>query len=134
LVLQSPAVASGFDQQVYAVVGRIPVGQLATYGQIAELIGAYGCARQVGWALRRLPLPNSVPWHRVVNAQGRIAVSLSREGSDWMQRDLLLAEGIPVDADGRLPLRDYRWVAGAPGARGGASPAADRLAVLPRQR
>jgi methylated-DNA-protein-cysteine methyltransferase-like protein len=40
LVLQSPAVASGFDQQVYAVVGRIPVGQLATYGQIAELIGA----------------------------------------------------------------------------------------------
>jgi methylated-DNA-protein-cysteine methyltransferase-like protein len=127
-------VASGFDQQVYAVVGRIPVGQLATYGQIAELIGAYGCARQVGWALRRLPLPNSVPWHRVVNAQGRIAMSLSREGSDWMQRDLLLAEGIPVDADGRLPLRDYRWVAGAPGARGGASPAADRLAVLPRQR
>jgi methylated-DNA-protein-cysteine methyltransferase-like protein len=119
---------------VYAVVGRIPVGQLATYGQIAELIGAYGCARQVGWALRRLPLPNSVPWHRVVNAQGRIAMSLSREGSDWMQRDLLLAEGIPVDADGRLPLRDYRWVAGAPGARGGASPAADRLAVLPRQR
>jgi methylated-DNA-protein-cysteine methyltransferase-like protein len=111
LVLQSPAVASGFDQQVYAVVGRIPVGQLATYGQIAELIGAYGCARQVGWALRRLPLPSAVPWHRVVNAQGRIAMSLSREGSDWMQRDLLLAEGIPVDAEGRLPLRAYRWVA-----------------------
>jgi methylated-DNA-protein-cysteine methyltransferase-like protein len=46
-----------------------------------------------------------------VNAQGRIAMSLSREGSDWMQRDLLLAEGIPVDAEGRLPLRAYRWVA-----------------------
>jgi methylated-DNA-protein-cysteine methyltransferase-like protein len=104
-------VASGFDQQVYAAVARIPVGQLATYGQIAELIGAYGRARQVGWALRRLPLPSSVPWHRVVNAQGRIAMSLSREGSDWMQRDLLLAEGIPVDAEGRLPLRNHRWVA-----------------------
>ena len=87
----------------------MPCGQLATYGQIAELIGAYGCARQVGWALRRLPLPSAVPWHRVVNAQGRISMSLSRQGSDWMQRELLLAEGIPVDAEGRLPLRRYLW-------------------------
>ena len=59
------------------------------------------------WAgpLRRLSLPSSIPWQRVVNAQGRISMSLSREGSDWMQRDLLLAEGIPVDEDGRLPLK-----------------------------
>ena len=88
---------------------RIPSGQLATYGQIADLIGAFGCARQVGWALRRLKLPSSVPWHRVVNAQGRISMSLSREGSDWIQRDLLLAEGIPVDVEGRLPLRQFLW-------------------------
>ena len=82
---------------------------MATYGQIAELIGAFGCARQVGWALRRLKLPSPVPWHRVVNAQGRISMSLSREGSDWIQRDLLLAEGIPVDVEGRLPLRQFLW-------------------------
>ena len=88
---------------------RIPRGRLATYGQIAELIGAFGCARQVGWALRRLKLPSPVPWHRVVNAQGRISMSLSREGSDWIQRDLLLAEGIPVDEEGRLPLRQFLW-------------------------
>ena len=37
-------------------------------------------------------------------------MSLSREGSDWMQRDLLLAEGIPVDEDGRLPLKQCLWV------------------------
>ena len=90
-------------------MSRIPRGQLATYGQIAELIGAYGCARQVGWALRRLPLPSEVPWHRVVNAQGRISMSLSREGSDWIQRELLLAEGVPVDEEGRLPLKDRLW-------------------------
>jgi methylated-DNA-protein-cysteine methyltransferase-like protein len=82
---------------------------LATYGQIAELIGAFGCARQVGWALRRLKLPSTIPWHRVVNARGRISMSLSREGSDWIQRDLLLAEGIPVDVEGRLPLRQFLW-------------------------
>ncbi|MCP9817773.1 methylated-DNA--[protein]-cysteine S-methyltransferase [Synechococcus sp. GreenBA-s] len=106
-----PAVGVGFDQRVYAAVALIPHGRLATYGQIAELIGAYGCARQVGWALRRLPLPSPVPWHRVVNAQGRISITPSREGSDWIQRELLLEEGIPVDAEGRLPLRDYRWEA-----------------------
>ena len=102
-----------FDQRVWLAVAQIPPGRLATYGQIAELIGAYGCARQVGWALRRLPLPSEVPWQRVVNAQGRISLSLSREGSDWMQRDLLIAEGIPVDAEGRLPLAQYRWSPGA---------------------
>jgi methylated-DNA-protein-cysteine methyltransferase-like protein len=98
-----------FDQQVYGAVALVPRGQLATYGQIAELIGAYGRARQVGWALRRLALPSPVPWHRVVNAQGRISLSPSREGSDWIQRELLLAEGIPVDAAGRLPLARFRW-------------------------
>jgi len=100
---------SGFDQRVYAAVARIPPGQLATYGQIAELIGAWGRARQVGWALRRLPLPSEIPWHRVVNAAGRIAMTPSREGSDWIQRQLLLAEGIPVDGAGRLPLARFRW-------------------------
>ncbi|WP_438983163.1 MGMT family protein [Vulcanococcus sp.] len=98
-----------FDQRVWQVVVQIPPGRLATYGQIAELIGAYGCARQVGWALRRLSLPSAVPWHRVVNAQGCISMSLSREGSDWIQRELLIAEGIPVDDQGKLPLSSYRW-------------------------
>ena len=102
-----------FDERVWRAVAQIPPGRLATYGQIAELIGAYGCARQVGWALRRLPLPSEVPWQRVVNAKGCIPLRLSREGSDWMQRDLLIAEGIPVDAEGRLPLAEFRWSPGA---------------------
>ncbi len=104
-------VQPSFDQRVYAMVARIPEGQLATYGQIADLIGAYGCARQVGWALRRLPLPSPIPWHRVVTAKGCISLSLAREGSDWIQVELLRAEGIPVEPDGRLPLRAHRWCA-----------------------
>ncbi len=98
-----------FDSRVHAVVALIPYGRLATYGQVADWIGAYGCARQVGWALRRLTLPSTIPWQRVVNAQGRISMSLSREGSDWMQRELLISEGIPVDDEGRLPLRRFLW-------------------------
>ena len=100
---------NAFDQRVKVVVAFIPEGRLSTYGQVADWIGAYGCARQVGWALRRLCLPSRIPWQRVVNAQGRISMSLSREGSDWMQRELLIAEGIPVDQDGRLPLKRFLW-------------------------
>ena len=100
---------SSFDQRVRAVVVLIPRGRLATYGQVADWIGAYGCARQVGWALRRVQLPSSIPWQRVVNAQGRISMSPSREGSDWMQRELLIAEGIPVDLNGHLPLKRFLW-------------------------
>jgi len=112
--------APTFDQQVYAVVAQIPRGQLATYGQIAELVGVWGAARQVGWALRRLPLPSEIPWQRVVNAKGQISFNPSREGSDWIQRELLLAEGIPVDAAGQLPLAQHRWRAGGgAGARDG---------------
>lgn len=105
---------SGFDQAVYAMVSRIPYGRVATYGQVAELIGAWGCARQVGWALKRLPLPSDLPWHRVVNAQGRISLSVGREGSDWIQVELLRAEGIPVDDQGRLPLANWRWLSRVP--------------------
>lgn len=107
-----------FDQQVWQQVAQIPPGRLATYGQIAEMLGAYGRARQVGWALRRLPLPSTIPWHRVVNAQGRIAMSPSREGSDWLQRQLLQEEGIPVDRQGRLPLARHRWRPEADGGTG----------------
>jgi methylated-DNA-protein-cysteine methyltransferase-like protein len=98
-----------FDQRVMEVVVQIPPGQLATYGQIAELIGAWGAARQVGWALRRLPLPSPIPWHRVVNTHGCISLSPAREGSDWIQAELLRAEGIAVDERGRLPLARHRW-------------------------
>ena len=99
-----------FDERVWHAVSMIPHGHLATYGQVADWIGAWGCARQVGWALRRLSLPSDVPWQRVVNAKGRISMSLSREGSDWMQRQLLIAEGIPVDGEGRLPLKRFLWM------------------------
>jgi methylated-DNA-protein-cysteine methyltransferase-like protein len=102
-------VPESWDCRVWRAVALVPPGRLATYGQIAEVLGAWGRARQVGWALRRLPLPSEIPWHRVVNAQGRISMTPSREGSDWIQRQRLLAEGIPVDGEGRLPLSRFRW-------------------------
>ena len=104
---QSPV--PDFRALVLAVVRRIPKGKLASYGQVAAMAGFPQRPRQVGMVLSGLPEGTSLPWHRVVNAQGRLAMTLSRQGSDWMQRDLLLAEGIPVDLQGRLPLHQHRW-------------------------
>ena len=98
-----------FESRVIEIVDLIPYGKVSTYGQIADLTHHYGYARQVGWVLRRLSLPSKVPWHRVVNAKGFISMSLSREGTDWMQRSLLIKEGIPVDLNGRLSLETFLW-------------------------
>ena len=108
MAASSPAQPNApFDQRVLDVVALIPRGRLATYGQVADWIGAYGCARQVGWALRRLPLPSDLPWHRVVNAAGGIS---PRDGlAEELQRRLLQREGVRFDARGRIDLDRYRW-------------------------
>jgi methylated-DNA-protein-cysteine methyltransferase-like protein len=93
---------------IYAIVRRIPRGRVATYGQIAELAGLPGHARQVGYALHALPAGTALPWHRVLNARG--ALSLRREpGADLTQRLLLEREGIRFDARGRVDLSKVRW-------------------------
>jgi len=98
-----------FYQKVYLTVTKIPYGKVATYGQIADLIYAYGKARQVGWALRRLNLPSKVPWHRVINSKGLITMSLSRNGTDWMQKDLLIKEGIKFNTKMKINIKKYLW-------------------------
>ena len=98
---------SGYEP-IYAVVRRIPVGRVATYGQVAALAGLPGRARQAGYALHALPPSTRVPWHRVLNAQG--AVSVRAEGGDTLrQRMLLEREGVRFDARGRVALARYRW-------------------------
>ena len=98
-----------FNQKVYLKVSKIPHGKIATYGQIADLIYAYGKARQVGWALRRLELPSTIPWHRVINSKGEITMSLSRKGTDWIQKELLIKEGIKFNSKMKIDLKKYLW-------------------------
>ncbi len=84
---------------------------MATYGQVAELAGLPGHARQVGYALHALPAGTAVPWHRVINAQGEVS---PRTGGDSheLQRMLLEAEGVAFDARGRVDLKRFRWKGG----------------------
>jgi methylated-DNA-protein-cysteine methyltransferase-like protein len=94
---------------IYQVVRRIPVGRVATYGQVAGLAGYPRHARQVGYALAALREEgDSVPWHRVVNARGGISIR-SVPGYEDYQRLLLEEEGVIFDGDGRLSLYRYQW-------------------------
>ena len=95
-------------QLIYNVVRRIPRGRVATYGQVASLAGLAGHARQVGYALNALPDGTVVPWHRVVNAAGRISTRTT-PGGELVQQLLLAKEGVRLDARGRIPLERLRW-------------------------
>lgn len=94
-----------FDDAVYALVRRIPKGRIVTYGQIAALLQRPRAARAVGGAMRRCPA--GVPWHRVVNAAGRI--SRRRRASSMLTQHMLLErEGITI-ARGRVDLVRHAW-------------------------
>jgi methylated-DNA-protein-cysteine methyltransferase-like protein len=96
-------------ERIYAIVRQIPVGQVATYGQVAELADLPGQARLVGYALYRVPLHSDIPWQRVINAKGEISESPWRQGNDHLQRSLLEQEGIQFAANDRINLGKYRW-------------------------
>ena len=95
-------------QRIYAVVRRIPRGRVATYGQVADLAGLAGHARQVGYALHALSLDSGVPWQRVLNAKGGIS-RRSMSGPDRAQRQLLEQEGVAFNAADRVDLDRVRW-------------------------
>jgi len=104
--------ASALYRQVWDTVRRIPRGRVATYGQIAALIGHRSQARLVGYALHSLPEGLAVPWHRVVNGKGEISLRAASivSGEEQIQRTLLESEGVCFDGSGRLDLVRYRWI------------------------
>jgi methylated-DNA-protein-cysteine methyltransferase-like protein len=101
------------NSRVYAVVRRIPRGRVASYGQVAAWAGLGRQARQVGYALHALPKDSDIPWHRVVNAQGRVSPR-STHGPEMEQRIRLELEGVRFDAAGRVAMERFRWLEGPP--------------------
>jgi methylated-DNA-protein-cysteine methyltransferase-like protein len=104
---------SDSHQRILAVVRRIPRGRVATYGQVAVLAGLPRQARLVGYALHALHSDSAVPWHRVINAQGRVSPRAGQSAADTTQRIRLAAEGVRFDASGRTSLKRYGWRATA---------------------
>ncbi len=95
------------DELLYAIVRQIPRGKVAAYGWIAERAGLVRGARRVGHALRMLSSRRRVPWHRVVNAQGRISLPAGSAAAR-RQQEILQAEGI-VFKNHRIDLMRFGW-------------------------
>ena len=109
-LLASPARRGGRDeirQRILAVVDSIPRGCVATYGQVAREAGLARRARLVGRVLRDLPAGSGLPWHRVVNASGRI--SLRAGDGAARQRRRLAQEGVRFEGGGRIDLARSGW-------------------------
>lgn len=99
---------SSYDR-IYAAVRRIPRGRVCTYGAVARLAGLPRHARLVGYALHALPPGTRLPWHRVINAQGKLSLVRAGRSSGITQRLLLEREGVRVDAANRVSLARFGW-------------------------
>lgn len=96
-----------YDEAIWTVVGYIPLGKVATYGQIAELAGFPRTARAVGRALSRLPDNTRIPWFRVINAKGEISFPVGSERY-ITQKQHLSDEQVRCE-NGKINLKIYRW-------------------------
>lgn len=85
-------------EKIYEVVKRIPIGKVASYGQVAAAAGNPRWSRVVGYALHVNPEPGVIPCHRVVKKDGSVADSFAFGGAN-VQRDLLLSEGVVFSDD-----------------------------------
>lgn len=97
-----------FFEDVYEVVKKIPEGKVATYGQIARMLGVPRRSKIVGWALHKNPYFGQVPCHRVVNRNGEISSGFVF-GGKFQQKKLLEQEGIIFDESGKINLNKYLW-------------------------
>jgi methylated-DNA-protein-cysteine methyltransferase-like protein len=97
-----------FFEQVYIITRCIPPGKVATYGQIAQILGSPRSARTVGWALRALPDGHDVPWQRVITARGSVSFRPGSPGAA-IQQGLLEDEGVVFNDQGRVDLKVYGW-------------------------
>ena len=95
-------------EKVYEIVKKIPEGRVATYGQIARLLGNPRYSRVVGYALHVNPSPDTIPCFRVVNRNGRTSPAFAFGGQD-VQKELLLSEGVEFLPNGNVDLSRFLW-------------------------
>jgi len=96
----------GYRERVFEIVRRIPPGRVMTYGQLAEILGEGYTARTVGFVMHSAD--QTVPWQRVINAQGACSTGRVIVPPDLQQR-MLISEGVVFNEKGRCDLARYRW-------------------------
>lgn len=96
-----------FTKRVIEIIKEIPEGKVMSYGQIASIAGSKRGARQVSRILHSMSKKYELPWHRVLNKQGKIVIK-GEEGART-QRYMLEAEGVSVSESGTIDLRKYQY-------------------------
>jgi methylated-DNA-protein-cysteine methyltransferase-like protein len=96
-----------FTEEVVEIIKAIPKGKVATYGQVARIAGNPRAARQVVRTLNTQTKKHNLPWHRMINAQGKIAIK-DPMGADE-QKARLVAEGVEVSEKNTISLKKYQW-------------------------
>ncbi|MBD8067812.1 MGMT family protein [Bacillus sp. PS06] len=96
-----------FTEKVMDIIKGIPKGKVMTYGQIAQLAGSPRAARQVVRILHSMSKKHRLPWHRVINAKGQIA--LQNEELFNEQWVFLENEGVEIGVGGTIDLQKYQW-------------------------
>lgn len=94
-------------QEVYLIVSNVPPGKVATYGQIAAMVGGL-TARQVGRAMKTAPSELKLPAHRIVNVAGKLAPEYVFFGKE-IQREILEREGITFNDAGNINMKKHLW-------------------------
>ncbi|MUT68010.1 MGMT family protein [Paenibacillus sp. NEAU-GSW1] len=97
-----------FTERVIRIIKGIPEGQIMTYGQVAAAAGSPRGARQVVRILHSLSVAHQLPWHRIVNAKGEIA--LQEDAIRIEQITRLEGEGVELDRHGKIDLEAYQYV------------------------
>jgi methylated-DNA-protein-cysteine methyltransferase related protein len=95
-----------FTQKVIDIIQKIPEGRVMTYGQIAACAGSPRAARQVVRILHSMSNKHRLPWHRVINSKGQVAIK-----DDGLYNEQILAlqlEGVVVSEDGIVDLEKYQ--------------------------
>lgn len=99
--------ASLFTESVCSLLLAVPSGRVVTYGSLAGAAGSPRGARQVVRILHTQTRSRGLPWHRVVAAGGRIA--LTDPPAADLQKERLISEGVEIGIDGRVDLAQYAW-------------------------
>ena len=93
--------------KIWHIVAMIPQGNVSSYGKIADYAGLPGRARYVSKALKSAPEHLSLPWHRVLNSQGKISFEKNSHAFQ-QQMELLRMDGVIVNC-GKISLSEYEW-------------------------
>lgn len=107
LNIKSEEIMQPFTKRVIEIIKEIPEGKVMSYGQIASIAGSKRGARQVSRILHSMSKKYELPWHRVLNKQGKIVIK-GEEGART-QRYMLEAEGVSVSESGTIDLRKYQY-------------------------